>query len=118
VPLELLEPRETGETLVRMDLLVLLDVMVMLVLKDALAPLVIKDLLALLVRREILDLLAQSVVKDFRELVVLRVSPDPKDCQDLKDRLDPLVLLAKRVHVVSVESLVNLDLLEKLEAPD
>jgi len=112
----LLEPRETGETLVRMDPLVLLAVTVMLDLKDVLVLLVTKDRLALLVRRVMLDLPAPSELKDFKELVVLRENLDPRDCLDLKDLPDPLVPLVKRVHVVSVESLVNQDLLERSEA--
>lgn len=118
MPLVPLELRETGETLVRMVPLVLLAVMETLDLKDALVLLVTKDLLALLVRRETSDLLDPSVLKAFKVLAVLRVSLDPKDCQDLKVPLAQLAPLVKRELEVSVESLVNLDLVAKSEALD
>lgn len=108
--------RETGVTLVRTVLLVLLEEMVMLELKDVLVPLVMLDQSDQLVRREILDLRAKLELKAFKEHAVLRVSLDPKDCQDPKDLLDPLVLLVKREAEVFVENLVNLAKEEKLVA--
>lgn len=118
VRLVLLEPKEIGEILDRMALSVLLVAMVMLDLKDVLVPLVTKDQLDLLERREILDLLALLEVQVFKELVVDKVNLALKDYPDPKDLLDLLVPLVKREEEASVESLVNQDNLEKLEALD
>lgn len=113
MPLVLLEPKETEVTLDRMDLLVPLDVMVMLELKEELVLLVTKDQLDPLVRRETLDLPALLVLKVCKEPAEHRANPDPRDCQDPRVLLAPLVPKVKREAEVFVESLVNPDLLEK-----